>query len=139
MDYREIVYVGVIELISELKDKGVKLAIASSGRKQSVINVLKELDIFKNFDFIMTGDDVIKSKPDPEIYLRTAQALQTDIKKCIVIEDSFAGISSAVDAGAFVIAKEEKRFGYSQDKSDVICKDFNEIRNCIFEKLSLKV
>lgn len=137
MDYKNIVCVGVLELISELKDKEIKLAIASSGRKQSVINVLKELDIFKKFDFIMTGDDVIKSKPDPEIYLRTAKGLQTDIKKCIVIEDSCVGISSGIDAGAFVIAKEENRFGYSQDKADVICKNFAEIRNYMFENLFL--
>lgn len=94
---------GVYELLSYLKDNKYTIALASSTRKEIVINYLKEVDILKYFDAIVTGDMIKKGKPEPDIYLRACKEINKDPKDCIAIEDSFNGIKSAYRAGMNVI------------------------------------
>jgi len=55
------------------------------------------------FDVVVSGDDVAKSKPDPEPYLKAAKALSVDIFKSVVIEDSLTGVTAGLASGAQVI------------------------------------
>ncbi|MDO4169459.1 MAG: HAD family phosphatase [Lachnospiraceae bacterium] len=135
LDYQSIAAPGIYELLQTLRKHNIKIGLASSGRKKSVLNVLKELDIFEYFDVVVTGNDVKEAKPNPEIYYLAADSLSVSPKDCIVIEDSAPGITAGKDAGTFVIAKEEKRFGYSQDHADTICHDMYEIKQFILNKL----
>lgn len=102
---------GVVELVRELSARGIPMAVASGALRHEVLAFVRSLDINKAFCAIVAANDVKKSKPDPETYLlamervRTARGWETlDPMACIAIEDTPAGISSAKQAGMFVIA-----------------------------------
>ena len=78
---------------------GYKLALASSSYRDIVEAEMKATGLYDYFDVIVCGTDISHSKPDPEIFLKTADFLETDLAECIVIEDSFNGIRAAKAAG----------------------------------------
>ena len=86
---------GVFELLDYLKGLGVKIALASSTRRESVIRELTEGGVIDYFDEIVAGDMVSKSKPDPQIYLKACEAIGVAPEDCYAIEDSYNGIRSA--------------------------------------------
>lgn len=90
--------VGSKEILSFLKESGYKVALATSAKRERATKQLKMANIEEAFDAIVCGDEVINSKPDPEIFLRAAQKLSVNPENCIVIEDSSAGIKSAYNA-----------------------------------------
>ena len=96
------IYGGALDLIHECKDFGLKVALvtASGSRLMNVVlqNFPKDL-----FDVVVSGDDVAKSKPDPEPYLKAAKTLSVDINKSVVIEDSLTGVTAGLASGAQVI------------------------------------
>ena len=94
---------GVEELLSHIKNIGKPLAVATSTNHKSAKSDLKYSGILHFFDIIVGGDQVKRSKPDPEIYLKTASALLTEPSKCLVFEDSKNGVKAAVAAGMTVV------------------------------------
>lgn len=83
-----------------------KLAIASTASSTNLHNVLNHFDIANKFDVIVTGDDVIHGKPNPEVYNVVKQKLGiTDNSEVLVFEDSDVGIQSAQVAGLYNIIK----------------------------------
>lgn len=86
---------GVFELLEFLKSKRVKIALASSTRRQTVTNQLKDAGLYDFFDQVVCGDMVEKSKPEPDIYLRACELLEVTPSSAIAIEDSYNGIRSA--------------------------------------------
>lgn len=98
---------GSLEIIDFLKKKNYKLAIATSSPRTKLDMQLKIHNLEECFDAIICADDVTKSKPDPEIFLVAAEKLSTKPEKCIVIEDSPAGICAAYNAGIAAIHVED--------------------------------
>lgn len=94
---------GLYEILDYLKQKGYKLAVASSTSSDSVHHHLKEKDIEKIFDAVICGDMVEKSKPEPDIYLKACEMLGESPSDCVAIEDSRNGLLSAHRAGMQVI------------------------------------
>ena len=90
---------GAIQLISKLKNKGFKLAVASGSIRIFVEMVLRELNLTDEFDAVVTGDDVEKGKPNPDIFLLAASRLKVNPKECVVIEDGINGMIAAKKAG----------------------------------------
>ena len=90
---------GAKELLSWLKENGIKTAIASSTEYNGVISHLKNAGIDGFFDAVIGGDMVIDSKPEPEIYLKACEALGAEPGAAFAIEDSNNGIISAYRAG----------------------------------------
>lgn len=86
---------GVMELLSYLKGKGKKIALASSTRRETVTNQLRWAGIIDCFDVIICGDMVAKSKPAPDIFLKACQELGVSPEKTYAIEDSYNGIRAA--------------------------------------------
>ena len=93
---------GALELLAECKANDLKfgLVTASGGRLMNVVLRSFPADIF---DVVISGDDVKKSKPDPEPYLMAAERLSVDIKRSLVIEDSVTGVTAGLASGAQVI------------------------------------
>lgn len=83
----------------ELLSKKYILCLASSTRKESVERLLKKMDFIKYFKTLTTGDMVVHSKPDPEIYLIACNSLGLKPEECVAVEDSPNGVKSAVRAG----------------------------------------
>lgn len=88
---------GAERLIKELKAAGQRLAVASASRNASAI--LFKLALFDLFDAVIDGNQIEKSKPDPEVYLRALSALDVDASDAVAIEDATAGIAAAKAAG----------------------------------------
>lgn len=94
---------GVIDTIKYLKDRNHPLAIATSSSKSEVVPVLENLGVFPNFSAIVTVDDVLMPKPDPEIYYKAAQLIGLSSSECLAFEDSKAGVQSARSAGCLLV------------------------------------
>lgn len=89
----------VHETLTALKKKGLKLAIGSSSKNARFI--LQQIGLIDEFDAISDGNNIIHSKPDPEVFLKAAEFLRLSPAECIVVEDAEAGIAAA-NAGGFV-------------------------------------
>lgn len=86
---------GVMELLSYLKGKGKKIALASSTRRETVTNQLRWAEIIDYFDVIICGDMVARSKPAPDIFIKACQELGVSPESTYAIEDSYNGIRAA--------------------------------------------
>jgi beta-phosphoglucomutase len=100
MDEREILP-GVIELLNQLKDRKLKIALGSASKNSGLI--LKNTKLQDYFDVIVDGNDVSKAKPDPEVFLLGAKRIGIPASQCIVFEDAYAGIEAAKKAGMLAI------------------------------------
>ena len=90
---------GALELLEFLKRNGYKTALATSAKKDRVKSQVTHAKINNLFDAIVCADDIVKSKPNPEIFLKAAEKVNIKPENCIVIEDSEAGIRAAFNAG----------------------------------------
>ena len=86
---------GVFEILDFLKANGKRIALASSTRKQTVVNQLRDAGILKYFDEVVTGDMVARSKPEPDIFLLACEKTGVAPERAYAIEDSFNGIRAA--------------------------------------------
>lgn len=94
---------GALELLQELVTAGVPCGLVTASPAIMMDATLSCMD--KNiFDTAVSGDDVVKTKPDPSAYILAAKNLGVDITRSIVIEDSLTGIAAGKAAGAFVLA-----------------------------------
>jgi HAD superfamily hydrolase (TIGR01509 family) len=94
---------GAVKLVRELQSHGVKTALVSASPRNIVDAVLDNLG-HDLFPFSISSDDVLKTKPDPEAYLKAADMSGTNISNCLVFEDSITGMSAAIASGAYLIA-----------------------------------
>jgi beta-phosphoglucomutase len=118
---------GLTELLHELKQNGIKIAIASSASIHDIDFVLERIHVRDYFDVIVDGSQVSKGKPSPEIFLKTAEHLQTLPANCIVIEDSIAGIKAGNAAGMKVIGITTGNTAEKLQPSAMVIKDFTEL------------
>lgn len=90
---------GAIDILCYLKKEGYKIALATSAKRDRVTKQIKANNMNNMFNAIVCGDDVVNSKPDPEIFLKAAKKLDVNPENCVVIEDSLAGIKGANKGG----------------------------------------
>ena len=96
---------GVHEFIAACRKSGKKIAVASSADLRKVNGNLMEINLpSETFDAVITAEDVIHKKPDPEIFILAAKKLNLDAKDCLVIEDAVSGVTAAKRAGAKCLA-----------------------------------
>lgn len=119
---------GIPDLLAEIKNAGAKLGLASSSNRDFIEMVLMNLGIMDYFDMIVSGDEVKKSKPDPEIFLKAAGNLKVNPEDCLVIEDSRHGVKAAILAGMKCIGFHNPNSG-AQDLSlaDTVVHSITEI------------
>lgn len=94
---------GAQELLEDLDGK-IKVALASMNQREFIDHMLKEKRIQKFFNVILTANEINKPKPDPEIFLKTAQQLGVKPECCVVVEDSIFGVKAAKSANMGCIA-----------------------------------
>lgn len=90
----------LIELIATFHQMGAKTAIASTARKENLMNAVNYLNIAHNFDLIYAGVDVKQGKPSPEIYLKAMDVLNVRPEEVLIFEDSPVGFEAAKASGA---------------------------------------
>lgn len=94
---------GIIEFMDDLKNNNVKLGVATSAPYANLELIIGKINIREKLGSILASEDVKKHKPDPEVYLSSAANLGMAPQQCLVFEDSFSGISAALNAGMQVI------------------------------------
>lgn len=119
---------GIVDLIKDLYKNGVKLAVASSSPIDIIELVVKRFNIREYFSYIVTGDYVANSKPDPDIFLYAAEKIKIVPDECLVVEDSYNGIMAAKRAGMKSVGYRNMNSG-NQDLSQAtfIIDSFNNI------------
>lgn len=123
---------GVNEMINKISDLSFARALASSSCRDIVDTVLNGLQLQDWFDVTVAGDEVIRAKPDPAIFLKAAELLKIEVSDCVVIEDSRNGVSAAKDAGMRIIGFRNPSSG-NQDlsKAEVITDSLRDIPEII--------
>lgn len=96
------VFVGVISLFKQLQEKNIKIGLGSASKNARLI--LDKLDITSQFDAIIDGNLTTHGKPNPEVFLKGAEACDTLPGECIVFEDAEAGIEAAKNGGMKAVA-----------------------------------
>ncbi|MCW3999662.1 MAG: HAD family phosphatase [Candidatus Bathyarchaeota archaeon] len=94
---------GTRELLAALQGK-VKVGLASMNNRKVIMHLLEVKGLADCFDAVLTVEAVSRSKPDPEIFLRTAEQLKADPSACVVFEDSIFGVKAAKSAGMNCVA-----------------------------------
>jgi len=95
---------GLVELLAALEAADIPKAIATSSRRSFVDDVLRRFQFGPRFQFILSAEDVVEGKPDPEIYLTAARRHGVSPSEMLVLEDSQNGCRAAVRAGAVAVA-----------------------------------
>ena len=106
---------GVAEFLYALAKEGFKCGIASSNSKELIETVLNAHDITRFFDCVLSGSEIERSKPAPDIYLEVAKRRDADPSRILVFEDIVQGIMAGKNAGMTVCAVEDD---YSLDLVD---------------------
>lgn len=92
-----------IEFLDALKNAGFKTAVATSAPKENMDLILDGLNIRSKMESLRSSENVTKHKPDPEVYVETAKQLGVLPSECLVFEDSYSGISAAINANMKVV------------------------------------
>ena len=86
--------------LSKLKSDGYKLALCSNSIRNTIELSMRKTKLIDYFDLVLSNEDVIKPKPDPEIYLTAINKLELSPEECLIVEDNENGIKAAIDSGA---------------------------------------
>lgn len=126
---------GAVEFIAELHKLQIPKAIATSAPRANVDFVLQHTGLGAYFDTILDESFVTVGKPNPEIYLKTAQALGFAPENCIVFEDSLAGVQAGKAAGCKVVGITTTHTPEELAHTDLILPDFKALTYQMLEKL----
>jgi beta-phosphoglucomutase len=88
---------GVPQLLKELRDTGIKIALGSASKNSPMI--LDRIQLTEMFDAVVDGNSITEAKPNPEVFLKGAEWLGVLPENCVVFEDAIAGIEAARNAG----------------------------------------
>lgn len=89
--------------MTDLKNNGVRIGVATSAPRANLDLILSKVPVRTHFGSILASEDVKRHKPDPEVYLSSAINLGVKPEQCLVFEDSFSGVSAALNAGMRVV------------------------------------
>ena len=119
---------GARELLEILHGK-IKLGLASMNNRLVIMHLVEANGLRKYFEVILTADSVSHSKPDPEIFLKTASELKMSPVKCVVFEDSIFGVKAAKSAGMGCVAVTTGVYSKQElekEKPDLVVETLNE-------------
>ncbi len=122
---------GVEELLSSFRERGLPLAVGSSSSPELIRTVIKKLSLESYFDHLVSGYEVEKGKPHPDLFLHIAGLLSADPANCLVIEDSSMGVEAGSAAQMAVVGVRNPSSG-DQDlgKADMVIQNFSKKERC---------
>jgi len=118
---------GVVELVRALDGSGFRLAVGSSGPRENIELILETLGIARHFGAVVSGWDVSRGKPDPEVFLKAAARIGVEPACCVVIEDVPAGVQAARSAGMKCIAVTTTRPAYELQSADRVVESLADV------------
>ena len=128
---------GARELLSWLAGRGVPLALASSTNTEIVRMELANAGLLDCFAVVIGGDQIVRGKPEPDIFLAAAEALGAEAADCYVIEDSFNGVRAAHASGAHTLMVPDivPPDGEMEEKAEAILSSLKEVRAYLEKRL----
>jgi len=121
-----------MEIISYLKNRKIKLALASSSSLYLINLILQKMHLKSIFDVVLSGEEVANGKPFPDIFIKTAELLNVQPDRCVVIEDSKNGVTAAKNAGMLCIGfKSPNSKNQDINRSDYIVADLIKIKELL--------
>jgi beta-phosphoglucomutase len=120
---------GVGEFIEEVRAAGTAIAVASSAGRKRVETNLRQLGLASHFPVVVTGDDVVKGKPDPALFSMAARELNIRPEETLVCEDAVNGVEAAKSAGmkCLAIACPGREAVLKAARADKIVADFTQV------------
>ncbi len=121
---------GARELLESLCGK-VKMGLASMNNRSVIAHMVNAIGLEKYFEVILTAESILHSKPDPEIFLKTASNLKTSPEKCVVFEDSIFGVKAAKSAQTGCVAVTTGVYSREElevEKPDLVVKTLSDSR-----------
>lgn len=94
---------GIEELLTFIDSSALPRAVATSSRRSMALRKLRAASLLERCPLVVSADEVQRGKPDPEIFLRAAEALETPAESCLVLEDSEQGVRAARNANMMVV------------------------------------
>ncbi|MBQ6494264.1 MAG: HAD family phosphatase [Erysipelotrichaceae bacterium] len=127
---------GVKEILDFCKEEGISMAIASSSFLEVVKKCLTNAGIINYFDKIVSVEDVEKTKPDPEIFLKTIRAFNVDKKEALIFEDAHNGAQAAINGGCRYVVVPDLAILSEEDmkKADLVTDDISNAIRLIKEE-----
>ena len=113
---------GFKKFLNDLKSRNILIGLASNAIRKNVSLIIKELEIYDDFDSIICGDEVDNGKPNPEMFNKTIDRFKINKNECLIFEDSIEGIKAANNSGINVI-------GITSSSSHKILLDAGSTRN----------
>ncbi|MGD9710673.1 MAG: HAD family hydrolase [Thermomicrobiales bacterium] len=131
---------GAAEILRTLREAGIPIALATSGMRSHADISLAETGLAELFDVEVTGDDVTRGKPAPDLFLLTAERLGVEPSHAVVLEDSPLGVAAAIAAGMRVIAVQKS--GDSMPRFDITptwqVPTLDEARHVLIDQINVK-
>lgn len=120
---------GVVEFLSALEAAGMRMAVATSASSVRAHDILAYLGILPRFRAVVTGNDVARGKPDPEIFIQAADRLSLSPRNLLAVEDAVAGVRAAKSAGmkCLGIASEGRIEKLRDAGADRVVPDYRQI------------
>ncbi|MBN9350739.1 MAG: HAD family phosphatase [Chitinophagaceae bacterium] len=118
---------GLINLLEFFRNKGLLMAIATSGIQPNIDFMFDHVPIKPYFKAVINSAHITNGKPDPEIYLKTASTLNVQPEHCLVFEDAVVGIEAAKSAGMKVVAVATTEDKKELSNADLIIDDYREL------------
>lgn len=125
-DHIEMV-TGLRPLLTQAKAAGIPMAVATSAPRMNVKFIFESLGLAEFFPIVVDDQLVTKGKPDPEIYLLTAEKLGISPDQCLVFEDSFSGVRAGLAAGMKVIALSTTHHSHEFSGVEAVMQDFTDL------------
>ena len=127
---------GAKELLACLKENHYKTAIATSSKKERALTILKQHNVVECFDQFVFAEDISRSKPDPDVFLKACSKLVENPESCLVLEDSEAGIQAAHAANIPVICIPDMKVPSANylEMTEAILKSLDEVINYLKNK-----
>jgi HAD superfamily hydrolase (TIGR01509 family) len=124
-----------LQLVRSVRAAGIKTGLASSSPKELVDLALGRLNITGLFELILCGDQVVRGKPAPDIYLTAARELGVSQENCLVIEDAPHGVAAAKAAGMCCLAISTSANESELGAADRVVKGFDEVNLALLQEL----
>lgn len=119
------IYESTIDLIAELRRERISVAVISSSKNAPLI--LQRIGLNHKIDALISGGDIDRGKPDPDIFLKAAARLGIEPQACIVFEDAVLGVEAAKRAGMFCVGIDRYNAPERLAKADIVIKDLGDV------------
>jgi beta-phosphoglucomutase len=116
-----------LDFLSELKSRGFKTAVATSAPRANLDLIANFLKLDEKMDSMLSSEDVKQHKPNPEVYLKSAERVGVAPSDCVVFEDSFSGVTAGLNAGMKVVGVLSTHTKEQLPPCDFYINDYSEV------------